>query len=115
MQLPQMSGTLYAVVDLRGNCSAVSVTSRRQVASPVSSLRMQDSLEMVIGPDKDSEEVGYLWHENHGRNVELSADRMTAKRVASYNQGIVVAQPALGVNTLLQVSKEEKKMEKWSH
>lgn len=31
---------------------------------------------------------GYEFHENHGRNIQLET-KITARRVASYNQGII--------------------------
>ncbi|KAJ8973612.1 hypothetical protein NQ317_003242 [Molorchus minor] len=35
----------------------------------------------------------YEFHDNHGRNIELGSGRTVARRVASYNQGVVVVQP----------------------
>ena len=35
------------------------------------------------------------FHENHGRNVQLSEGRKTAKRTASYNQGVIISNKPL--------------------
>ncbi|KAJ4442722.1 hypothetical protein ANN_04313, partial [Periplaneta americana] len=42
-------------------------------------------------------------HENHGRNVQLGEGRRTAKRTASYNQGVVISSKPLPREQLFQV------------
>lgn len=110
--------TIYVVVELFGTCTSVRVTSVRQVQQPsptVPTVRMQDSVELLLEPiyhdDKKSEndensEMNsniYEFHENHGRNIELSSDKRSAKRVASYNQGIVILNKPLKRGSLLEV------------
>lgn len=143
---------VYAVIELFGSTVAVNITSSKQqntAISPNASLRLQDSLELLLDPmppvlrkyvfvkqhfniliymrrhifyyfvrsdagmdtSVDVSEgklvndvmltptqcvphtVGenswnYEFHENHGRNIQLET-KTIARRVASYNQGIV--------------------------
>lgn len=51
--------------------------------------------------------IRYEFHENHGRNVEVTRDRAVATRVASYNQGVLLVQPALNINQFVQVVVEK--------
>lgn len=77
---------------------------------------MQDSLELVLDPDpasetsndpnsqhSRSEHCQYRFHDNHGRNLELSCEKTVARRVASYNQGIAFVLPALGPATCVEI------------
>lgn len=107
-------GCLYAFAELRGSCSALSVTSRRIPLSPVTSVRMQDSLELLADQELeiplqllDDAYPNFLFHDIHGRNVELSAEKSVARRVASYNQGIVFVQPAITGNATIEVVVEQ--------
>ncbi|XP_067005004.1 neuralized-like protein 4 [Anabrus simplex] len=45
----------------------------------------------------------FEFHENHGRNVQLGEGRLTAKRIASYNQGVVISSRPLPRDRLFQV------------
>lgn len=88
--------------------------------SPLNSIRLQDSLELVLDQEqapelvdckdvneaKDSS-VMYEFHDNHGRNIELTGNKTVARRVASYNQGIVVIQQSLEWNSMVQVIIEQ--------
>lgn len=120
LNFPALTDILYVVVDLRGSCSSLLVTSRRTIPSPLTSVRLQDSLEIALDQDPLSMEapiaseelvsiqetcsiVKYEIHENHGRNIEVFDDKTSARRVASYNQGIVIIQPAMELNNLVQV------------
>ncbi|KYN07792.1 Neuralized-like protein 4 [Cyphomyrmex costatus] len=100
--VPEM---VYAVIELFGSTVAVNITSSRQqnpVISPNASLRLQDSLELLLDPIPPRNDAGmdtsidvdgdwsYEFHENHGRNIQLET-KMIAKRVASYNQGVVMS------------------------
>lgn len=96
---------VYAVFELKGNCAEISVISHKANISPVTSIRLQDSLELVLDPVPvpdvlDGKEIEehvtnvvkknvhvYEFHDNHGRNIEISSDKAVARRVASYNQG----------------------------
>lgn len=51
--------------------------------------------------------IRYEFHENHGRNVEVTRDHAVATRVASYNQGVLLVQPALNINQFVQVVVEK--------
>lgn len=111
---PNLFGCLYSFVELRGNCSGVSVTSRKLPLSPITSVRMQDSLELLAEQELelpcqllDDNAPNFLFHDIHGRNIELSLDRTVARRVTSYNQGIVLVQPAANVNTKIEVIVEQ--------
>lgn len=44
-------------------------------------------------------------NEIRGRNVQLSSGRLTAKRVGSYNQGVVLTSREILKNQLFQVLK----------
>ncbi|CAK9826969.1 Neuralized-like protein 4 [Anthophora retusa] len=123
--IPEM---VYAVVDLFGSTVAVHITSSKQqnnAVSPNASLRLQDSLELLLDPmppvlrndigmdtsvdvsegklmnetiltPTQSAHLGgesdwiYEFHENHGRNIQLET-KTIARRVASYNQGVVMS------------------------
>lgn len=109
-----MFGCLYAFAELRGSCSALSVTSRKIPLSPVTSVRMQDSLELLADQEMeiasqllDDVYPNFLFHDVHGRNIELSAEKSVARRMASYNQGIVFVQPAITANAMVEVVVEQ--------
>lgn len=85
-----------------------------------SSARLQDSLEIVLDQEQAPVELeectalavesiaqSYEFHENHGRNVELQQDKSVARRVASYNQGMVAVTPAMECNKAVQVAIEQ--------
>ncbi|XP_012233137.1 neuralized-like protein 4 isoform X2 [Linepithema humile] len=145
--VPEM---VYAVIELFGSTVAVNITSSKQqnpAISPNASLRLQDSLELVLDPmplrndgvmdtsidvsegklmnettltptqpaatvpiASDGDWI-YEFHENHGRNIQL--ETMTiARRVASYNQGVVMSSRPLIKGKPFQV-KIEKLNERW--
>lgn len=43
------------------------------------------------------------FHENHGRNIQLTNENLTASRIASYNQGVVMSCKTLKCEELFQV------------
>ncbi|EFA04682.2 bluestreak [Tribolium castaneum] len=106
--LPPLPETLYVVVDLKGSCNAVAVTSHKSPLWSLNSARLQDSLELCnqeqieLVRDPDVSTI-YEFHDNHGRNIEIVEGRTTARRVASYNQGVVIAQPALEISSKVQI------------
>lgn len=145
--VPEM---VYAVIELFGSTVAVNITSSRQqnpVISPNASLRLQDSLELLLDPMPPRNDAGmdtsidvsegklineatltptqttatglttsdgdwsYEFHENHGRNIQLET-KTVAKRVASYNQGVVMSSRPLIKGKLFQV-RIEKLNERW--
>lgn len=112
LSFPSLPDSLYVVIDLKGSCTSVAVTSHKIPLSPVVTIRMQDSLEtpviqepelIIDSPSKSIVNTVYDFHENHGRNIEIVEGRMTARRVASYNQGVVITQPALEINSKVQI------------
>ncbi|XP_066248762.1 neuralized-like protein 4 isoform X5 [Euwallacea similis] len=127
IQFPVMGDTVWAVFDLRGQCHQLSVNSHKAPppSSPMNSARLQDSLEIVLDQEEAPVELDeciilssaeaapvspgrqYEFSENHGRNVELQSDKTVARRVASYNQGIVAVTPAMEPNKVVQVVLEQ--------
>lgn len=62
----------------------------------------------MTNQDQDQDEdtsvqSSLCFHSNHGKNIMLSDGQHTARRLASYNQGIVVSAVPLPRNQLLQV------------
>lgn len=53
-----------------------------------------------LSPDRST---GLQFHENRGRNIELSPDRCIASRIESYNQGVVLSSKPLSRGMLFQV------------
>lgn len=43
--------------------------------------------------------------ENHGKNIQLSSQNLTAARVCSYNQGLLVTAQPLARQQLFQVTR----------
>ncbi|KAF5281234.1 hypothetical protein FQA39_LY05120 [Lamprigera yunnana] len=129
IHLHNSGDNIFAVLELHGSCTAVAVTSRKISASALTTTGLQDSLEMALEDDrikvdlsnelqkadstKPASIVQYEFHENHGRNIELIAERSIARRVASYNQGLVIVQPALQPGQMVKVLLEQLDM-KWS-
>ena len=61
-----------------------------------------------MSQDQDQDEdtslsLGLCFHSNHGKNIMLSDGQRTARRTASYNQGVVVSSLPLPRNRLLEV------------
>ncbi|XP_012173117.2 neuralized-like protein 4 isoform X1 [Bombus terrestris] len=144
--IPEM---VYAVIDLFGSTVTINITSSKQqnnAVSPNASLRLQDSLELLLDPmppvlrndagmdtSVDVSEgklvndatltptqsaahfIGendwsYEFHENHGRNIQLES-KTSARRVASYNQGVVMSSRPLlkGKPFLVKIEKLNKR------
>ncbi|XP_034946058.1 neuralized-like protein 4 [Chelonus insularis] len=146
INIPEM---VWVVVELFGSTIAVKITSSKQhqtsIVSPNASLRLQDSLELLLldpmppimrndgegvdslspmdAPEAKLQQVilspassmlptviastgetdyGYEFHENHGKNIELDG-RTVARRVASYNQGVVMSSRPLIKCKIFQV------------
>ena len=58
----------------------------------------------------DEEAVDETWlefHSNHGANVELSNDGVTATRSAGFNNALVLSHKPLPKNALFKVSRED--------
>lgn len=57
------------------------------------------------GPAESTIQPAVLeFHENHGRNIQLGDGCRTAKRIASYNQGVVISSRPLPREQLFQVN-----------
>lgn len=96
-------------------------TTMSMSMSPLASLKLHDSLELVLDPpshlgkpmdvadgtdvESISETDRYEFYEVHGRNIEILSNRVTARRVASYNQGVVIVSRPLIKGQILEVSK----------
>ncbi|XP_066581043.1 neuralized-like protein 4 [Prorops nasuta] len=145
--IPEM---VYGVIELFGSTVAVNITSNKQqnvAISPNASLRLQDSLELLLDPmspvirndagmdtsidASESKMINdmiltptqpslnlmgdtdwtYEFHENHGRNIELEK-KSVAKRVASYNQGVVMSSRPLIKGKPFQI-KIDKLNDRW--
>lgn len=52
--------------------------------------------------------LNYEFHENHGRNIELEGKRV-AKRVASYNKGVVISSKPHVKGKIFKILKIHKK------
>uniref|UniRef100_A0A673G670 Neuralized-like protein 4 n=1 Tax=Sinocyclocheilus rhinocerous TaxID=307959 RepID=A0A673G670_9TELE len=103
---------VYAVLDLYGKVTAVSIVSSTLVEdsesvkapslSPDScSEGEQDSTPCENEPALVPTVMTFL--ENHGKNIQLSNQNLTAARVSSYNQGLLVTAQALPRQQLFQV------------
>ncbi|XP_066296523.1 neuralized-like protein 4 isoform X1 [Branchiostoma lanceolatum] len=99
---------MYAVVDLYGRVEQVTV-----ISSSFSDLTESDRPPSISSTSTESLEldaectslelVCMEFHWNHGKNIQLINDNMTACRTASYNQGIVVSRRPLPRMQLFQV------------
>ncbi|XP_025081591.1 neuralized-like protein 4 isoform X2 [Pomacea canaliculata] len=100
---------VFAVVDLYGAVESVTITSSALAESFTSLLSLADDLvtdRNVQDQDQDEDtsvQSSLCFHSNHGKNIMLSDGQHTARRLASYNQGIVVSAVPLPRNQLLQV------------
>ena len=56
-----------------------------------------------ISNSADKDTSAFQFHENHGKNINLSSDRSVASRSESYNQGIVMSARTLSRNSVFQV------------
>uniref|UniRef100_A0A4W5JSR6 Neuralized-like protein 4 n=1 Tax=Hucho hucho TaxID=62062 RepID=A0A4W5JSR6_9TELE len=85
---------VYAVLDLYGRVTAVSIVSSSVLLiylplAPHPSTHQVESTKLALVPNTI---MAFL--ENHGKNIQLSNQNLTAARVSSYNQGLLVtAQP----------------------
>uniref|UniRef100_A0AAZ3R142 Neuralized-like protein 4 n=1 Tax=Oncorhynchus tshawytscha TaxID=74940 RepID=A0AAZ3R142_ONCTS len=96
---------VYAVLDLYGRVTAVSIVSSSVLedaesikAPSLSSDSCSDGEEDTLVPNTV---MAFL--ENHGKNIQLSNQNLTAARVSSYNQGLLVTAQPLPRQQLFQV------------
>uniref|UniRef100_A0AAY5EGW9 Neuralized-like protein 4 n=1 Tax=Electrophorus electricus TaxID=8005 RepID=A0AAY5EGW9_ELEEL len=109
-----VSKNVYAVMDLYGKVTAVSVVSSTVMedsdsvkASSLSSDSCSEGEEdttPVSGGGPALVPTAMVFLENHGKNIQLSNQNLTAARVSSYNQGLLVTAQALPRQQLFQVA-----------
>ncbi|KAM9462513.1 neuralized-like protein 4 isoform 2-T2 [Clarias gariepinus] len=103
---------VYAVLDLYGKVTAVSIVSSSLVedtdsvkAPSLSSDSCSEGEEESTTPcesEPASVPVAMTFLENHGKNIQLSNQNLTATRVSSYNQGLLVTAHTLPRQQLFQ-------------
>uniref|UniRef100_A0A672NG69 Neuralized-like protein 4 n=1 Tax=Sinocyclocheilus grahami TaxID=75366 RepID=A0A672NG69_SINGR len=103
---------VYAVLDLYGKVTAVSIVSSTLVEDSENVKAPSLSPDSCSEGEEDSTPVREVCHlrgsfmtflENHGKNIQLSNQNLTATRVSSYNQGLLVTAQALPRQQLFQV------------
>uniref|UniRef100_A0A672G997 Neuralized-like protein 4 n=1 Tax=Salarias fasciatus TaxID=181472 RepID=A0A672G997_SALFA len=109
---------VYAVLDLYGRITAVSIVSSSLMEDTESVKAPSLSSDSCSEGEEDStpvREVGgsepcalaptvMAFLENHGKNIQLSNQNLTAARVSSYNQGLLVTAHRLARQQLFQVT-----------
>uniref|UniRef100_A0AAR2J0V4 Neuralized-like protein 4 n=1 Tax=Pygocentrus nattereri TaxID=42514 RepID=A0AAR2J0V4_PYGNA len=107
---------VYAVLDLYGKVTAVSIVSSTLVEDTESVKAPSLSSDSCSEGEDDSTPVSdgceneptlvpmaMAFLENHGKNIQLSNQNLTAARVSSYNQGLLVTAQPLPRQQLFQV------------
>ncbi|XP_077963285.1 neuralized-like protein 4 isoform X1 [Gasterosteus aculeatus] len=107
---------VYAVLDLYGRITAVSIVSSSATEDVESVKAPSLSLDSCSEGEEDSSPVreqveaeacasaptAMAFLENHGKNIQLSSQNLTAARVCSYNQGLLVTAQPLARQQLFQ-------------
>ncbi|XP_061768430.1 neuralized-like protein 4 [Nerophis ophidion] len=106
---------VYAVLDLYGRITAVSIVSSTLIEDVDSVKAVSLSSESCSEGEDDSTPVretagepcvlvptAVTFLENHGKNIQLSNQNLTAARVSSYNQGLLVTAQPLAQHQLFQ-------------
>uniref|UniRef100_A0A8C4EKH8 Neuralized-like protein 4 n=1 Tax=Dicentrarchus labrax TaxID=13489 RepID=A0A8C4EKH8_DICLA len=106
---------VYAVLDLYGRITAVSIVSSSLMEDMESIKAPSLSSDSCSEGEEDNEGTGTLkeppcalvptimaFLENHGKNIQLSNQNLTAARVSSYNQGLLVTAQPLARQQLFQ-------------
>uniref|UniRef100_A0A8C4EJU5 Neuralized-like protein 4 n=1 Tax=Dicentrarchus labrax TaxID=13489 RepID=A0A8C4EJU5_DICLA len=101
---------VYAVLDLYGRITAVSIVSSSLMEDMESIKAPSLSSDSCSEGEEDStpvREVGTrhvtsCHLQNHGKNIQLSNQNLTAARVSSYNQGLLVTAQPLARQQLFQ-------------
>ncbi|XP_068700240.1 neuralized-like protein 4 isoform X2 [Montipora foliosa] len=114
MDIPQ---NVYAVVDVYGMTEVVSISST-STEGPYSSVgtlvngESRPSISQVSEVKEEGDEdlresttnlQKFLFHKNCGQFIALDSNRTTARRVDSYNHGVVLSEKPLPDNHLFQV------------
>uniref|UniRef100_A0A671VS71 Neuralized-like protein 4 n=1 Tax=Sparus aurata TaxID=8175 RepID=A0A671VS71_SPAAU len=87
---------VYAVLDLYGRITAVSIVSSSLLEDMESEEEEEEDEPCALVPTV----MAFL--ENHGKNIQLSNQNLTAARVSSYNQGLLVTAQPLARQQLFQ-------------
>uniref|UniRef100_A0A3Q0SCH3 Neuralized-like protein 4 n=1 Tax=Amphilophus citrinellus TaxID=61819 RepID=A0A3Q0SCH3_AMPCI len=103
---------VYAVLDLYGRITAVSIVSSSLMEDVESVKAPSLSSDSCSEGEEDSTPVEsepcallptvMAFLENHGKNIQLSNQNLTAARVSSYNQGLLVTAQPLARQQLFQ-------------
>uniref|UniRef100_A0A3Q2NPP4 Neuralized-like protein 4 n=1 Tax=Fundulus heteroclitus TaxID=8078 RepID=A0A3Q2NPP4_FUNHE len=106
---------VYAVLDLYGRITAVSIVSSSLMEDSESIKAPSLTSESCSEGEEDSSPVReaesetcplaptvMMFLENHGKNIQLSNQNLTAARVSSYNQGLLVTAQPLARQQLFQ-------------
>uniref|UniRef100_W5LL96 Neuralized-like protein 4 n=1 Tax=Astyanax mexicanus TaxID=7994 RepID=W5LL96_ASTMX len=103
---------VYAVLDLYGKVTALSIVSSTVVEDVESVKAPSLSSDSCSEGEEDTTPcenepallpMSMTFLENHGKNIQLSNQNLTAARVSSYNQGLLVTAQALPRQQLFQV------------
>ncbi|KAI0236390.1 Neuralized-like protein 4 [Lamellibrachia satsuma] len=100
---------VFALIDLYGRVESVAITSSAFSdvfnSSQILSIITSTSSRCIEDEqDLDTAEVCHLeFHTSHGKNIELTEGQLTARRMASYNQGIVLSHKPLPRNHMFKV------------
>uniref|UniRef100_A0A665VWZ7 Neuralized-like protein 4 n=1 Tax=Echeneis naucrates TaxID=173247 RepID=A0A665VWZ7_ECHNA len=100
---------VFAVLDLYGRITAVSIVSSslmeevESIKAPSLSSDSCSEGEEDITPPCALVPTIMAFLENHGKNIQLSNQNLTAARVSSYNQGLLVTAQPLARQQLFQV------------
>ncbi|XP_035265364.1 neuralized-like protein 4 isoform X1 [Anguilla anguilla] len=102
---------VFAVLDLYGRVTAVSIVSSTVLEDTESTKAPSLSSESCSEGEDDSTPceneaalvpAAMTFLENHGKNIQLSNQNLTAARVSSYNQGLLVTAQPLSRQQLFQ-------------
>ncbi|MEQ2171695.1 hypothetical protein GOODEAATRI_013398 [Goodea atripinnis] len=109
---------VYAVLDLYGRITAVSIVSSSLTEDSESIKAPSLTSESCSEGEEDSSPVRevesetcslvptvMMFLENHGKNIQLSNQSLTAARVSSYNQGLLVTAQSLARQQLFQIDR----------
>uniref|UniRef100_A0A8C4Z814 Neuralized E3 ubiquitin protein ligase 4 n=1 Tax=Gadus morhua TaxID=8049 RepID=A0A8C4Z814_GADMO len=103
---------VYAVLDLYGRVTAVSIVSSSLTEDPEGT--KAPSLTSESYSEEGEEERCTPLLENHGKNIQLSNQSQTAARVSSYNQGLLVTSQPLSPQQLFQVGGIDRLNPSWT-
>ncbi|XP_029196603.2 neuralized-like protein 4 [Acropora millepora] len=111
MDVPQ---GVYAVVDVYGMTQMISISSpptgTQQQEVPPRELETSEPQVSEVKEEAEEDTMGstislqkFLFHKNCGQFIALDSNRTTARRVDSYNHGVVLSEKPLPDNHLFQV------------